>query len=133
MPDTTNGLPYPVRTGVPPDVQNDIKKLAEAVDPTIAAAAAAAEVAARALPRVGQVSISYGGAASATATVVFNPPFTGAGTPTVMVTPTGNNSVPTTVGAAYGITNEGCTILIYTGDRSTHTGTRTVSYMAVKP
>ncbi len=33
MPNTTNGLPFPVREGVEPDVQKHIKDLAEAVDP----------------------------------------------------------------------------------------------------
>lgn len=35
MPLTGNGLPYPVRTGVPPDVQKDIKDLADALDPYV--------------------------------------------------------------------------------------------------
>lgn len=39
MPNTTNGLPYPVRVGVQPDVQNDIKLLAEALDPMVPALA----------------------------------------------------------------------------------------------
>lgn len=35
MPLTGNGLPYPVRVGVPPDVQKDIKDLADALDPYV--------------------------------------------------------------------------------------------------
>ncbi len=33
MPNTTNGLPYPARTGVPPDAQADLLALALALDP----------------------------------------------------------------------------------------------------
>lgn len=124
MPTTDQGLPYPERTGEPPDVQNDLRLLAEALDPTVAAAAQL---------RTGQVSISYGGAASASTTITFDPPFTGDGEPVVMVTPTGTQVSPTTIGAAHTISNSGCTILIYSGNQATHAGTRTVSYLAVKP
>ena len=63
MPNTTNGLPYPARTGVAPDVQDHIKKLAEAVDPTIAIAATAkatADAAALALADSGWVTLTVG-------------------------------------------------------------------------
>lgn len=35
MPLTANGLPYPVRVGVPPDVQKDFEDLALALDPYV--------------------------------------------------------------------------------------------------
>lgn len=80
----------------------------------------------------GSVNISMGGQASATAQVTFPTAFTGSGLPMVMATYGSSNSVPTLIPGAYNITNTGFTALFVIGDRSTHTGTRTLNWLAIK-
>lgn len=80
----------------------------------------------------GTASISYGGSSSATQTVTFPTPFTGPGAPDVIATYGDSFTSPRTIVAAYNPSNTGFTARIMTADGSTHTGTRSVFWVAFK-